>query len=199
MRNPASRLVLPVIALLLSVPSVGLLAATPSTVDTYKIDSVHSSVGFRVRHLLSKVQGRFGKAEGTVVVDTKDITKSSVDVTIDVASVSTNEDKRDAHLKGPDFFDAARFPTITFKSTAVKEVAKGKLEVTGTFTMKGVSKTIVLPINNLGTAVDPWKNVVAAFEGAARINRMDYGVSYGAGLVGDDVDIELNIEAKKTN
>ncbi|NTV75695.1 MAG: YceI family protein, partial [Holophaga sp.] len=118
---------------------------------------------------------------------------------IDVTSVSTNEDKRDAHLKGPDFFDAARFPTITFKSTAVKEVAKGKLEVTGTFTMKGVSKTIVLPINSLGTAVDPWKNVVAAFEGAARINRMDYGVSYGAGLVGDDVDVELNIEAKKTN
>ncbi len=199
MRNPASTLALPIVALMLSAPSAGLMAAIPSTVDTYKIDSVHSSVGFRVRHLLSKVQGRFGKAEGTVKVDTADITKSSVDVTIDVATVSTNEDKRDAHLKGPDFFDAAKFPTITFKSSAVKEVAKGKLEITGTFTMKGVSKTIVLPVTNLGTAVDPWKNVVAAFEGAVRINRMDYGVSYGAGLVGDDVDVELNIEAKKVN
>ncbi len=199
MRNPASTLALPIVALMLSAPSAGLMAAIPSTVDTYKIDSVHSSVGFRVRHLLSKVQGRFGKAEGTVKVDTADITKSSVDVTIDVATVSTNEDKRDAHLKGPDFFDAAKFPTITFKSSAVKEVAKGKLEITGTFTMKGVSKTIVLPVTNLGTAVDPWKNVVAAFEGAVRVNRMDYGVSYGAGLVGDDVDVELNIEAKKVN
>ncbi|BDU71965.1 YceI family protein [Mesoterricola silvestris] len=199
MRNPLTRFALPALVLLLSVPSASLLAATPSSVDTYKIDGVHSSVGFRVRHLLSKVQGRFGKAEGTVQIDTKDITKSKVDVTIDVASISTNEEKRDAHLKGPDFFDAAKFPTITFKSTAVKEVSKGKLEVTGTFTMKGVSKTIVLPITNLGTAVDPWKNVVAAFEGATRLNRMDYGVSYGAGLVGDDVDIDLNIEAKKAN
>ncbi len=199
MRNPASTLALPIVALMLSAPSAGLMAAIPSTIDTYKIDSVHSSVGFRVRHLLSKVQGRFGKAEGTVRVDTADITKSSVDVTIDVATISTNEDKRDAHLKGPDFFDVAKFPVITFKSTAVKEVAKGKLEITGTFTMKGVSKTLVLPVTSLGTAVDPWKNVVAAFEGAVRINRMDYGVSYGPGLVGDDVDVELNIEAKKVN
>jgi len=199
MRNPSYRLILPVLALVAALPGASLAALTPATVDTYKIDAVHSNIGFKVRHLMSKVQGRFGKAEGTVTVDTRDITKSSVDVTIDVATISTNDDKRDGHLKGADFFDAAKFPTITFKSTAVKEVAKGRLEVTGTFTMKGVSKTIVIPINNLGTLVDPWKNVVAGFEGAVKVNRMDYGVSYGPGLVGDDVDIDLNIEAKKVN
>ena len=194
MRTPSFRLILPALVLL----TAGTIPAQ-AAVDTYKIDGVHSNVGFKVRHLMSKVQGRFGKVEGTVNEDTQDISKSSVDVTIQVASVSTNEDKRDGHLKGPDFFDSEKFPAITFKSTAVREVSKGVLEVTGTFTMKGVSKTIVLPINNLGTQVDPWKNVVAGFEGAIKVNRMDYGVSYGKGLVGDDVDIDLNIEARKVN
>ena len=191
MRNLSHRLLLPALVLV--------TAAFPvqAAVDTYKIDGVHSNISFKVRHLMSKVQGRFGKAEGVVNVDTQDITRSSVDVTISVASISTNEEKRDGHLKSPDFFDAAKFPTITFKSTSVKEVSKGQLEVTGTFTMKGVSKTLVLPITNLGTQTDPWKHVVAGFEGALKINRMDYGVSYGKGLVGDDVDIDLNIEAQK--
>ena len=121
-----------------------------------------------------------------------------MEVTLQVASVTTLNDQRDGHLKSPDFFDAAKYPVITFKSTAIKQVAKDKLEVTGTFTMKGVTKTLVLPIVQLGTSVDPWKNVVAGFEGAISLDRQDYGVSYGKGLVGDQVDIELNIEAKKS-
>jgi polyisoprenoid-binding protein YceI len=196
MRNRSSQLFLSALTLLVAMPATVLMAQAPAT-EVYQIDSVHSNIGFRVRHLMSKVTGRFGKVEGTVNLNTKDVTKSSVNVTIDVASISTNEAKRDTHLLSPDFFDAAKFPTITFKSTSVKEVAKGKLEVTGTFTMKGVTKTLVLPIATLGTAVDPWKNVIAGFEGSLKLNRMDYGVSYGPGLVGDDVDIDLNIEAKK--
>ncbi len=197
MRNPHSRLILAALTLVAVLPATGLRAATPAAVETYQIDPAHSNVGFRVRHLMSKVTGRFGKVAGTVNLDPKDVTRSSVEVTIDVASVSTNDDKRDGHLKSPDFFDAAKYPTITFKSTAVKQVAKDQLEVTGLFTMHGVTRTLVIPVLSLGTAVDPWKNVVAGFEGALKLNRQEYGVSYGPGLVGDEVEIDLNVEAKK--
>ena len=183
--------------LLALLPAAGLMAQAPAAVETYRIDAVHSNVGFRVRHLMSKVTGRFGKVAGTVSLDAKDVTRSSVDVTIDVASVSTNDDKRDGHLRSADFFDAAKYPTITFKSTSVREVAKGRLEVTGVFTMRGVSRTLVLPVTSLGTAADPGKNVVAGFEAALKLNRQDFGVSYGPGLVGDEVEIDLNVEAKK--
>jgi polyisoprenoid-binding protein YceI len=196
MRNRSSQLILSALALVAVMPST-LAAQTPAGVEVFQIDTVHSNVEFKVRHLMSKVTGRFGKVDGTVTLNTKDVAKSSVDVTIAVSSISTNDAKRDGHLLSPDFFDAAKYPTITFKSTSVKEVAKGRLEVTGTFTMRGVSKTLVLPISNLGTAADPWKNVVAGFEGALKLNRQDYGVSYGPGLVGDEVDIDLNVEAKK--
>jgi polyisoprenoid-binding protein YceI len=196
MRNRSSLLILSATTLLAAMPAT-LAAQTPAGVQVFQIDAVHSNVEFKVRHLMSKVTGRFGKVDGTVTLNTQDIAKSSVDVTIAVSSISTNDAKRDGHLMSPDFFDAAKFPTITFKSTSVKEVAKGRLEVTGTFTMRGVSKTLVLPISNLGTAADPWKNVVAGFEGALKLNRQDYGVSYGPGLVGDEVDIDLNVEAKK--
>jgi polyisoprenoid-binding protein YceI len=199
MRNRPTRLLLPVLPaliLLAAMPAASLQAKAPIT-ETFKIDAVHSNVEFRVRHLMSKVTGRFGKVEGTVNLDSKDITRSSVDVTIEVASVSTNDEKRDGHLKSPDFFDAAKYPTITFRSTSVREVAKGRLEVAGTFTMRGVSKTLVIPVTTLGVGVDPWKNVIAGFEGQFKLNRQDYGVSYGPGLVGDEVEIELNVEAKK--
>ena len=202
MRNRSSLLTLSAMTLLAAMPAT-LAAQTPSAAQApagaqvYQIDAVHSNVEFKVRHLMSKVTGRFGKVDGTVTLNSQDIAKSSVNVTIAVNSISTNDAKRDGHLMSPDFFDAAKFPTITFKSTSVKEVAKDKLEVTGTFTMRGVSKTLVLPITSLGTAADPWKNVVAGFEGAIKLNRQDYGVSYGPGLVGDEVDIDLNVEAKK--
>ena len=202
MKNPASRSFLATLALLaalpaLTLPATVLAAATPVTTETYQIDPAHTNVGFRVRHLMSKVTGRFGKVSGTVNLDPKDVSRSSVEVTIDVASVSTNDDKRDGHLKSPDFFDAAKYPTITFKSTAVKQVAKDRLEVTGVFSMHGVTKTLVIPVVSLGTAADPWKNVIAGFEGALKLNRQEFGVSYGPGLVGDEVEIDLNVEAKK--
>ena len=199
MRTPFTRLSLSALAVLAMLPAATVVQAqAPAAVETYRIDPVHSNVGFRVRHLMSKVSGRFGQVDGTIKVDRKDITRSSVEVILQVASISTSNDKRDTHLKSPDFFDAARFPLITFKSTSIKQVAKDKLEVTGTFTMKGVTRTLVFPVVDLGTAVDPGKNVVAGFEGALALDRQEYGVSYGKGLVGDQVEIELNIEAKKS-
>ena len=198
MRQPFARLSLSALAVLAMLPAPVLQAQAPAPVEVYKIDPAHTNVGFRVRHLMSKVNGRFVQVDGTIKVDKKDLTRSSVEVVLQVASISTSNDQRDTHLKSPDFFDAAKFPVITFKSTAIRQVAKDKLEVTGTFTMKGVTRTLAFPVTDLGTSVDPWKNVVAGFEGALTLDRQEYGVSYGKGLVGDQVEIELNIEAKKS-
>jgi polyisoprenoid-binding protein YceI len=176
------------------------LAALPALAqDTYRIDPVHSEVSFKVRHALAKVSGRFSKFSGTIKVDTADITKSSVEVSIETASVNTDNEARDKHLKSADFFDSEKFPAITFKSTSVKEVAKGKLEVTGDFTMHGVTKKITFPITNAGTqaGMKPGTVVAGFVDGALTLNRSEYGVKYGIPLVGDEVAISLNIEAGK--
>lgn len=177
------------------------LAALPALAaeDTYKIDPVHSEISFKIRHLLAKTSGRFTKFSGTIKVDTADISKSSVEVSIEAASVNTDNEGRDKHLQSPDFFDTAKFPSITFKSTSVKEVAKGKLEVTGDFTLHGVTKKITFPITNAGTqpGMQPGVTVAGFIDGALTINRNDYGIKTYPGALGDDVAISLNIEAAK--
>ena len=164
------------------------LAALPALAqDTYKIDPVHSEVSFKVRHALAKVSGRFSKFSGTIKVDSADISKSSVEVSIDATSISTDNEARDKHLQSPDFFDTA------------KEVAKGKLEVTGDFTLHGVTKRISFPITNAGTqpGMKPGTVMAGFIDGALTLNRTEYGVKYGVPLVGDEVAISLNIEAGK--
>lgn len=176
------------------------LAALPALAqDTYKIDPTHSEVSFKIRHLLAKTSGRFTKFGGTIKVDPADPSKSSVEVSIDAASINTDNVDRDKHLKGGDFFEVEKYPVITFKSTSVKEVAKGKLEVTGDFTLRGVTKRITFPITNAGTqpGMKPGTVVAGFIDGALTINRNDYGIKYGPGVLGDDVAISLNIEAGK--
>ncbi len=180
-----------------------MLAAPAFAADAYKIDAVHSEVGFKVRHLVSRTSGRFTKFEGTIQLDEKNMANSSVVVSIAVASINTDNASRDNHLKSPDFFDAEKFPTITFKSTEVKEVSKGQLLVTGDFTMHGVTKRITLPIASLGGIATPFKDFRAGFEGSLKVNRQDYGVKWnktleaGGAMLSDDVDISLAIEAVK--
>ena len=115
--------------------------------------------------------------------------------------MNTDVEARDNHLRSDAFFDVAKYPAITFKSTSVKEVAKGKLEVTGDFTLRGVTKRITFPITNAGTQAGPKPGTVVAgfIDGALTIDRQDYGVSYGKGMVGDEVAISLNIEAGKVS
>jgi polyisoprenoid-binding protein YceI len=194
MRMPSALFRVPTIALLLALPLAG------QTVDTYQIDPVHSTVGFKIRHLVAKVTGHFGTFQGKIKVDTQDISRSSVEVTIDAKTINTAVDARDNHLRGKDFFNVATYPSITFKSTSVKEVAKGKLEVTGAFTMHGVTRTITIPITNLGTSngMKPG-DVVAGFEGALKLNRSDYGMGYMVPMLGDDVEISLDVEANKVH
>lgn len=181
------------------VPVLAALLALPALAqDVYKIDPVHSQVGFKVRHFMAKVSGRFAKFEGTIRIDEKDMSKSSVEVKIDAASINTDNEARDKHLRSADFFEVEKFPAITFKSTAVKEVAKGKLEVTGDLSIRDVTKRVTFPIMNAGTReVRPGKVVAGFIDGALRINRMEFGVKYGPAVVGEDVDIELNVEAGK--
>ena len=144
------------------------------------------------------MSGRFAKFDGTIKVDTKDITKSSVEIAINAASVNTDNDARDKHLKSPDFFDTEKFPAITFKSTLVKEPAKGKLEVTGDLTIKGITKQVTFPITNAGThEAKPGKVLAGFIDGTLKINRNDFNIKYGPGILGDDVEITLDVEAGK--
>ena len=178
-------------ALVLALPMLG--------ADTFQIDAAHTEAGFHVRHLVTKVSGRFTQLSGTIIVDpAKKFANSSVEVSIDVPSINTGNESRDKHLRTGDFFDAEKFPTITFKSSAVKEVKKGKLMVTGTLTMHGVTKTVVLPITNLGTSpgMKPG-SLVAGFEGKLTLKRSDYGIKTYIPMVGDEVEITLNVEAAK--
>jgi polyisoprenoid-binding protein YceI len=183
----------------LIVPMLLLVSLPALAADTYVIDATHSEISFKIRHMLAKTTGRFTKFEGAVVIDEKDLKKSTVEVTIDVASINTDSDGRDKHLRGADFFDVAQFPKITFKSTAVREVEKGKLEITGAFTMRGVTKTITFPITNAGTqpGMRPGSVVAGFIDGALKLNRNEFGIKYGAGMLGDEVEISLNVEAGK--
>lgn len=180
-----------------------LLAAPAFATDTYKIDAAHSEVGFKVRHLISRTAGRFTKFNGTIQLDEQRIENSNVSVSIDVASINTDNANRDGHLRSADFFDAEKFPAITFKSTSVKEVSKGHLQVTGDFTMHGVTKSITIPITSLGGMATPFKDFRAGFEGSLKLNRQDFGVKWnktldaGGTMLSDDIDINLAIEAVK--
>jgi polyisoprenoid-binding protein YceI len=179
-----------------------LLAPLPIFAATYNIDPAHTTIGFKVKHLMiSSVKGVFDKFKGTVNIDEKDITKSKIDVLIEMASVNTNITKRDDHLRSPDFFDVARFPTMTFVSTKVEKAGADMLKVTGNLTIKGVTRQVILHAEGpTGEIKSPLGDVRRGASAAATINRQDFGVSWskkldGGGLVvADDVYISIDTE-----
>ena len=186
--------------------SLTALLATPAfaQTSTWNIDTAHSAAQFTVRHMgISNANGNFTKTSGTVQLDEKDITKSPVEATIDVASIDTRVADRDNDLKSDHFFDVAKFPTITFKS---KKIAKNgdKLSVIGDLTMHGVTREVTLESDGLTAAVaDPWGNTRRGFSAATKVNRQDFGVKWGETLAGgelvvdDEVKISLDIELEK--
>jgi len=177
---------------------LGLASAASAAVETYAIDPVHSSVGFSVRHFFTKVPGSFTQFSGTITVDRDNLENSSVAVTIDVGSVSTANEKRDNHLKSPDFFDAAKFGTITFKSTAWKKTGESSYDVTGDLTIHGVTKSVVLKVNSLGFGPGMMGAQLSGWDASVTLNRNDYGVNGPAMLgtaLGSDVAVSITVEA----
>lgn len=176
------------------------LANAPSAraADSFTLDPVHSSVIFRIKHNnVAWFYGRFNDVSGTVVFDDADPTKNSVEITIKTDSVDTNNEKRDTHLKSPDFFDAAQFPTLTFKSTRV--VAKGPnlFAVTGDLTVHGVKKEVTVDVERVGTGKDSWGNLRTGAETVFTVDRREFGISFMPDGLGDQVKIFVSLEAIK--
>ena len=179
--------------------------ATTTAVRTFAIDKAHSEVLFQVRHLVTKVRGRFTDFSGTVQFDPAQPDRSSIDFTINAASVDTAAPDRDAHLRSDDFFAVGTFPTLTFVSSRVTRATDERFDVTGTLTIRGVSKELTLPVFYLGEAKDPWNNSRVGFESEVMVNRKDFGLMWNAALetggflVGDDVKITVSAQAIAQN
>jgi polyisoprenoid-binding protein YceI len=193
------------LASFLAVPAAAwLLFAQPALASDWEVDASHSQVGFSVRHMMvSNTRGKFTKFAGKVALDDKDVTKSVVDVEIDVSSIDTAEPKRDEHLRAEDFFDAKKFPKMKFKSTQITK-SGDKLLVTGDLTIKNVTKPVVLTVEGLSPEVkDPWGGVRRGATATAKINRKDFGLTWnkvleaGGVAVGEEIAIQLDLELVK--
>lgn len=181
-----------------------LLALAPALAlaGTWSIDAAHSQAAFSVKHLvISTVRGEFGKTTGTVTLDEADPTRSRVEATIDATTINTRIPDRDAHLRSPDFFDVAKYPTITFRSTRVAK-AKDGLEVTGDLTLHGVTRPVTLQVSTSPEVKGMGGETRRAFAATARINRQDFGLKWSKAVeagpvVGDEVAIAIEVEAVK--
>jgi polyisoprenoid-binding protein YceI len=175
--------------------------ATTTPVRTYAIDPTHSEVSFQVRHLLTKVRGRFTDFSGTIEFDEAQPERSSITFTINTASIDTGTPDRDTHLRSGDFFAVEQYPAITFSSSRVIKESDQRFDVLGTLVIRDKSKAITLPVTYLGKAVDPWGNTRLGFETELTINRKDFDLNWNAALetggflVGDEVKITISIQA----
>lgn len=184
---------------------IALSLPTLASATIWNIDPDHTNIGFKVRHLMvSNVRGSFNKHTGVVDINDKDITKSKVEVTIDTASINTNVQKRDEHLRSADFFDVAKYPTMTFVSKKVAKAGKNKLKVTGDLTLHGITKEVVLNVEGpTAESKDPYGNIRRGAVANSKINRKDFGLVWNATLetggvvVGDEVTITLEVEMIK--
>ena len=185
------------------IPVMALVAAGLGA-EEYKIDGSHSKAQFAVKHLMvSNVRGEFGKMTGTVSFDAQNPGAIKIDATLDATTINTGITKRDDHLRGPDFFDTAKFPTLSFKSTSAKKTADG-LVVTGELTMHGVTKVVVLNVEGPTAEIkDPWGNQRLGATATAKIKRSDFGLNWnqaieaGGVVVGDEIAITIDVEATR--
>jgi polyisoprenoid-binding protein YceI len=184
-------------------PAAG-AAAQDGQKTTWTIDTAHSHVGFSIKHLMiATVRGSFREVQGSVTVDESDPTTARIDITIPTASVTTADEKRDAHLRSADFFDVERFPNMTFRSKRVERQSGDSFRVVGDLTIRDVTREVVLDVELLGRAKDPWGNEKAGFEATTKIKRGDYGLTWNAALetggvlVGDKIKITLDISGIK--
>lgn len=178
--------------------------AKPAGKTTWQIDPAHSLVEFGIKHMMfTTVKGRFTEVRGTISADEADIAKSSVQVEIDVASIDTRSEQRDAHLRSAEFFDAQAYPTITFQSTRVEPVDEDRLKVVGDLTIRGVTREVTLDTQINGRGTNPWGQEVVGLTAETKVNRKDFGLTWnapieaGGWLVGDDVKMALEIQASR--
>jgi polyisoprenoid-binding protein YceI len=171
--------------------------------EKWQLDTSHSSISFSIRHLISKVRGRFGKWTGAVELDNDAPGSSFVQARIETASINTNEPDRDQHLRSADFFDVEKFPEITFTGQRVERLGSDRFRLTGVLTMHGVTNEIVLEAEETGRVKDPWGNDRIGFSAKGSLDRKDYGLTFnqaldaGGMLLGDRVDIAIEVEAVK--
>lgn len=183
-----------------SIFSVALfLTLSAAAQETWQLDPPHSSAQFSVRHLgVSTVRGAFTKVSGTVQYDAANPAKSSLQATIDAASVDTRVDARDNDLRSPNYLDVKKYPTITFQSKKVEAAGPGKLKIIGDLTIHGVTKEVVLDVDGPSAPIkDPWGNQRMGASATTKINRMEFGVSGAPGMIGDEITITLDIEMVK--
>ena len=170
----------------------------------WHIDPAHSEIQFSVRHMMiSTVRGRFNKFSGTIAADEQNPTDAQVNVQVDTASINTREEKRDAHLRSPDFFDVEKFPYITFKSTKIERQDESNFRVHGDLTIRDVTRPVVLNVEYAGQAKSPWGTTSAGFSAQTKINRKDWGLNWnvaletGGWLVSDEIKISIEVELVK--
>ena len=173
----------------------------PATASTWQIDASHTEVEFSVRHLMiSNVKGRFGTVQGDIVLNPATPGKAAIAVSIDVTSIDTREEKRDAHLRSPDFFDAGHFPTMAFTGGTIKGNLEGEFKLTGDLTIRGVTKPITLDAMFEGAGNDPWGGTRRGFSAKGKLLRSAFGLEWNAALetggvvVGDEVKLTINTE-----
>jgi polyisoprenoid-binding protein YceI len=186
---------------ILALAAVLAVVSPAARAETYEIDPAHSQIGFRIKHLVGKVPGRFTKFAGTIEFTPGKPESWKAAATIDPATINTDNEKRDGHLKSPDFFDVAKYPEMSFKSVKVTDVKGDGAKLHGELTMHGVTKPVVLDLEIGGTTKDPWGNVRAGFTAAGTINRKDFGIVWnktldaGGLMLGEEVAVSLDIES----
>ena len=189
------------ISTLLILTTVLFTSAFAQTAKTWNVDKMHSAVKFSVSHLVvSEVDGSFKMFDGSMVADNADFSSAKINFTVDVNSINTDNASRDGHLKADDFFNAEKYPAMTFKSTSFKKKSGNMYELIGDMTIRDVTKKVVFAVKYGGTAKDPYGNIKAGFKATGSINRLEYGLKWntlteaGGAVVGADVDLTINLE-----
>lgn len=184
-----TKILLSIIFIILSIGKVQ--AAT----ETYAVDPSHTSVQFHVRHFFTNVTGRFDQFEGVIIVNRDNLEQSEIKASIDTVSINTNQTKRDTHLKSADYFDVEKYPKMTFESKIWKKITDNEFEVSGDLTLHGITKPITLNVKSLGFGEGMQGSKISGWEAKTNLKRSEFGITSGTPAVGDDVQIEINIEA----
>jgi polyisoprenoid-binding protein YceI len=183
------------IVLAIATLAFGSLTPARAALQTYDIDPVHTWVGFSIAHFFTKVPGYFSQVKGTIVVDRDHLENSTVEAVIETASITTNTKRRDDDLRSTNFFAVAQFPTMTFKSESWKSTSDNTYDVTGVLTMKNIAKEVVLKVTALGFGPGMGSTSISGWEAAVTLDRRDFDISADQGLIGNKVDVLINIEA----